>query len=66
MKTIRPMKANVGPANSAPDSFTPRRFPTMSSTTKKSAIGTVHLSRAGNAEVIAAVPLEMDTATVRT
>ena len=66
MKTIKPMKANVGPANRAPDSFTPRRLPTMSSTTKKSAMGTVHASSWGNADVIAAVPLEMDTATVST
>ena len=66
MKTIRPMNANVGPAKSAPDSLTPRRFPIMSSKTKKSAIGTVHFSNWGNADVIAAVPLDMDTATVST
>ncbi len=56
----------MGPANTAPDSRTPRRFANASSTTSTTAITTVYLSKNGNAEVIAAVPADTDTATVST
>ncbi len=56
----------VGPAKSRPDSFTPRRLPTVMRPTKKMHIGTRMSWVDGNAEVMAATPAETDTATVST
>jgi hypothetical protein len=52
-------------ANTLPDSFTPRKFISMTNTTSTTAIPTRYASRAGKAETICATPEEMDTATVK-
>jgi hypothetical protein len=51
-------------AKIVPDSRMPRRLATVSSATKNSDSGTLRSWRAGAAEVIAATPAAMDTATV--
>ena len=56
----------VGTEKTAPDSLTPRRLPTARMAMKNRQIGTVHGRSAGNADVIAAVPDAIDTATVST
>ena len=48
-----------------PDSFTPRRFATVMRMTKPTQISTRYDRNDGNAEVMAAVPADTLTATVR-
>ena len=56
----------MGTANAFPDSLTPRRFMTVSSTTKPTDMETACRDRSGTADVIAATPATTDTATVST
>ena len=55
----------VGGANSAPDSFRPRRLASVMSSTHARQTGTVHLLSKPNAERMASTPPATDTATVR-
>ena len=60
------MKAYVGSANSSPDSRTPRRFARTITTRQASESATrCELSDGAN-DVIAKIPAEIETATVRT
>ncbi len=59
------MKKYVGTAKMLPDSRMPRRFPIISSATNPSVSSTRLTCQSGNAEVIAATPAAMLTATVR-
>ena len=59
------MNAYVGTENAAPDSRTPRRFTVASSRIDSEQISTVCGASVEYADVIAATPLEMETATVR-
>ena len=63
--SITRIKAYVGKLNAMPDSRTPRRLTTVSTTIDTTQSSTVCCSSDGYAEVIAATPDEMDTATVR-
>src|SRR5207247_8033102 len=56
----------VGSAKRTPDSRTPRRFTTVSRTTKPSDSTTLWLASDGAVEVIASTPAATETATVRT
>jgi hypothetical protein len=58
--------AYVGTAKSAPAWRTPRRFPASSRPMTATPIGTVSGASAGTADVIAATPAAIDTATVST
>ena len=60
------MKKYVGTANICPDSRTPRRLPIVRISTKPSVISTRLTCQAGNADVIAATPAAILTATVST
>jgi hypothetical protein len=64
IKTLA-MSAYVGRAKERPDSFTPRRFTTVSSTTMARLISTTHGPSPGNADARFATPDAMETATVR-
>ena len=55
----------VGPAKIRPDSFTPRRFSSIITTTHARHSGTRRSFQSWFAEMIAAMPAEIDTATVR-
>jgi hypothetical protein len=55
----------VGAANTAPDSFTPRRLIIVTSTTNSTASATRCANSTGNADVICATPDDTETATVR-
>ncbi|GMA25782.1 hypothetical protein GCM10025864_35410 [Luteimicrobium album] len=66
MTPIAAMKKYTGIAKNRPDSLTPRRFATASSTTSPIANGTSCPRRAGIADAAYWVPDEIDTATVRT
>ena len=59
------MNAYVGRVNAAPDSRTPRRFTVASSKIDSEQMSTVCGASDGYADVIAATPPEIDTATVR-
>jgi hypothetical protein len=59
-------KKYVGSAKIRPDSRMPRRLASVMSTTNPSAISTRLRCQAGNADVIAATPAAMLTATVNT
>jgi len=64
--TIAVMKAYVGSANRSPDSRTPRRFASTITARHASDRPTrCELSEGAN-DVIAKIPAEIDTATVRT
>src|SRR6478672_3088110 len=65
MAIIITMKTYVGTLNAIPDSRTPRRLTTASSTTAAMHKRTVCCMRDGYADVIAATPPEIDTDTVR-
>ena len=56
----------MGIANKVPASRTPRRFATSNSAITASPITTVSSYSPGSAEVIAATPAEIETATVST
>lgn len=56
----------VGMAKSLPDSLTPRRFISVSSTTTATAQATLCSTTNGIAEPRFSMPEEMETATVRT
>jgi hypothetical protein len=60
------MKKYVGVAKMRPDSRIPRRLPRVSNATNTRAISTRIVCHWGNADVIAATPAAMLTATVRT
>jgi hypothetical protein len=59
------MNRYVGAANALPDSRTPRRFMSVSITTRATLSSTVHGTSAGKADVKLATPEVTDTATVR-
>lgn len=59
-------KTYVGIANSEPDSLTPRRFISVSSTITATAQSTLCSTTKGIAEPRFSMPEEMETATVRT
>jgi hypothetical protein len=59
-------KTYVGIAKSFPDSLTPRRFISVSSTMTAIAQGTLFSTTKGIAEPRFSMPEEIDTATVRT
>ncbi len=59
------MNAYVGKANEIPDSFTPRRFTSVRSTTRPTLNSTTHGASPGKAETRLATPEVTDTATVR-
>ena len=61
-----PMYRYVGSMKIEPDSRMPRRLPSISSNTIPTAISTRSGKTDGAIEVMAATPLETDTATVRT
>jgi hypothetical protein len=63
--SIMPMKRYVGTLNAMPDSRTPRRFTTINTNTAAMHIATACGPSFGYADVIAAIPLEIDTDTVR-
>src|SRR4051812_26797700 len=63
--SIIAMNAYVGTLKTTPDSRTPRRFTTVSSTIDQTQRRTVCGIRLGYADVIAATPDEIETATVR-
>ena len=63
--SITAMNTYVGRLNAAPDSRTPRRFTSIRTMIAQAQRGTVVLARTGYADVIAATPLEIETATVR-
>ena len=64
--TIAAMNAYVGAANRAPACRTPRRFPASRTMITPTPIQVVAGWRDGNAEVMAATPEAMETATVMT
>jgi hypothetical protein len=59
------MNAYVGTENAAPDSRTPRKFTVASKMMERLHSNTVCDVSAGYADVMAATPLEIETATVR-
>lgn len=59
-------KTYVGIAKSFPDSFTPRRFISVSSTMTATAQSTLFSMTKGTAEPRFSMPEEIETATVRT
>ena len=59
------MNTYVGTLNAIPDSRTPRRFTNASTITAAMHSATACGARRGYADVIAAMPLEIDTETVR-
>jgi hypothetical protein len=63
--SIIAMKMYVGTLNTMPDSRTPRRFTSIRRKIAAMHKPTVCEMSNGYAEVIAAMPLEIDTATVR-
>src|SRR5690349_13966469 len=66
MTRIEAMKAYVGNANSAPDSRTPRRLATVSSTMQRIDSSTVYGASEGANDTIATIPDTTGTATVIT
>ena len=56
----------MGSAKARPDSFTPRKLASVSTTTNPSESSTAYGARPGTALVIAATPATTDTATVST
>src|SRR5439155_6377923 len=60
------MKKYVGTEKIRPDSRMPRRLPSISTVTKASVISTRYTCHCGTADVIAATPAAMLTATVST
>jgi len=59
------MNTYVGTLNAIPDSRTPRRFTAISTTIDASPSATACGMSDGYADVIAAIPLDTDTETVR-
>ena len=63
--SMETMNTYVGRLNAAPDSRTPRRFTNIKTTIAAAQSGTVLGASAGYTDVMAAMPLEIETETVR-